>query len=58
VPLPDGDASTLQKQLWERFGIEVPIVDWRDRRFVRVSCHVYNTPAQIDRLVNALRDLL
>jgi isopenicillin-N epimerase len=58
VPLPDGDASTLQKQLWERFGIEVPIVDWRDRRFVRVSCHVYNTTAQIDRLVAALRNLL
>ncbi|MFN0018460.1 MAG: aminotransferase class V-fold PLP-dependent enzyme [Pirellulaceae bacterium] len=58
VPLPPGDRAKLQEALWQQHHIEVPIVDWNGRRFIRVSCHLYNTPAQIDRLVDALRTLL
>ena len=58
VPLPEGDARGLQRQLWERYGIEVPIIEWGGRRFVRVSCHIYNTQAQINQLVDALGELL
>jgi isopenicillin-N epimerase len=58
VPLPDGRATALQQQLWEKYRIEVPIIAWGNRRFVRVSCHVYNSSEDIDRLVEALRELL
>ena len=58
VPLPPGDARTLQQQLWTEFGIEVPIISWGDRRWIRVSCHLYNTRHEIDRLVDALRRLV
>lgn len=58
VPLPPGDRAALQDALWRQHGIEVPIVDWNGRRYVRVSCHLYNTPEQIDQLVAALRRLL
>lgn len=58
VPLPPVDARSLQQQLWDRYGIEVPIIDWGNRQFVRVSCHVYNTTGQIDRLVEALGECL
>jgi isopenicillin-N epimerase len=58
VPLPSGDRARLQEALWQRHHIEVPIVDWNGHRFIRVSCHLYNTPEQIDRLVAALRELL
>ena len=58
VPLPDGDARSLQQQLWERHGIEVPIFPWGGRRFARVSSHIYNTTAQIDRLIDGLQELL
>ncbi len=63
MPLPQGDAAPnqgirdqLQTPLWEKFGIEVPIIHWRGERLIRVSCHLYNTREHIDRLVNALRD--
>ena len=56
--LPDGDAKSLQQQLWERHGIEVPIISWGGRRFVRVSCHIYNMTNQIDHLIDALKELL
>jgi isopenicillin-N epimerase len=54
VPLPPGDAKPLQEALWRKHGIEVPIVDWNGGRYVRVSCHLYNTREEIDRLVAAL----
>jgi isopenicillin-N epimerase len=58
VPLPPVDARALQQQLWDRYGIEVPIVDWGNRQYVRVSCHVYNTTRQIDHLADALKESL
>jgi isopenicillin-N epimerase len=50
-------SNPLQHTLWRRFGIEVPVVDFRGRRYVRVSCHLYNDTSQIERLVAALRTL-
>lgn len=55
VWLPPGDHSKLQSQLWERFRIEVPIVYFANRWLVRVSCHLYNTEDDIERLVAALK---
>ncbi len=54
MPLPPGEAEPLMRTLWERHGIEVPIIDWAGRRLIRVSCHLYNTRADVDRLVEAL----
>jgi isopenicillin-N epimerase len=51
-------ANPLQHTIWRQFGIEVPIVDFRGHRYVRVSCHLYNDTQQIDRLAAALRQLL
>lgn len=47
----------LQQQLWERHRIEVPVMDWNNRRHLRVSCHLYNTRDDIDRLLAALQGL-
>ena len=51
-------ANPLQHQIWQRFGIEVPVVDFRGRRYARVSCHLYNDTEQIDRLVGGLKEVL
>ena len=57
VPLPPGDWSQLQSQLWEQVGIEIPIIFFDERWFVRVSCHLYNNTTQIDTLVKVLHRL-
>lgn len=57
MELPPGESEPLQKALWERHGIEVPIVAFGQRRLIRVSCHLYNDAEQIDRLVEAMRSL-
>jgi isopenicillin-N epimerase len=57
-PVTDGHMHPLQEALWEKHQIEVPIVTWRGSCYIRVSCHLYNDVADIDRLTSALRDLL
>ena len=51
-------SNPLQNTIWQRFGIEVPVVEFRGVRYLRVSCHLYNDTEQIDRLVTSLRSLL
>ncbi len=58
VPLPADRPADLQKRLWAEYGIEIPIPVWDDRPWIRVSCHLYNTRSDIDRLIDALRNLL
>ena len=61
VPLPISEQAageTLKRRLWEEYEVEVPIVDWQDRFFVRVSVQAYNSPSDVDRLVDALAALL
>jgi len=55
LPLPPGDASALQKMLWQDHRIEVPIVEHNGQRSIRVSCHLYNRRADINLLVENLK---
>ncbi len=56
--LQPGTPHSLQHCLAKDFGIEIPIIEWRDRMHIRVSCHLYNTVDEIERLVEALQTLL
>jgi isopenicillin-N epimerase len=60
MPIPRTDVAReeLQRRLWDDYQIEVPIVDWQDHRFVRISIQAYNTPRDVDRLVDALTQIL
>ena len=51
-------SNPLQHTIWRELGIEVPIVEFRGTRYIRVSCHLYNDTEQIDRLVAGLSRLL
>lgn len=58
VPLPPGDRRQLQEALWRESGIEILVPEWNGRRWLRVSCHLYNTREEIDVLVDSLARLL
>lgn len=58
LPLPPCDMHEVKARLWDEFQVEVPIVEWGGRQFVRVSVQAYNGPADIDRLVGALGEIL
>ncbi len=69
VPLPDGFPEPpttgpwidpLHRALFDRFGLEVPVIPWpaAPKRVLRVSAQLYNTAAQYERLAHALVVLL
>jgi isopenicillin-N epimerase len=58
VELPSGDAQELWKRLFEEFRIEVPVYEWEGKRLLRVSIGPYNDEEDVDRLVDALRQVL
>ena len=58
IPLPPCDAKAVKRRLWDEFAVEVPLVEWSGRQFVRVSIQCYNGPNDVDRLVEALKSAL
>jgi isopenicillin-N epimerase len=58
LPLPPCDALRLKQRLYDEYAIEVPIVTWQGRQFVRISIQGYNRQADVDALVRALRVLI
>jgi len=63
VPLPVGLADTrdaaraLQRHLTDT-GVELAMPSWRGRGSVRLSAHVYNRPADYERLAIGIRDFM
>jgi isopenicillin-N epimerase len=58
IPLPRCEPEPLRRRLYDEFGLEIPIVNWNERQFVRVSVQGYNTRADVDTLRDALQALI
>ncbi len=55
IPVRASDADALRRHLYEQHRIEVPVTQHGTHRFVRLSVQAYNTQAELDALVSALR---
>jgi len=63
IPLPEKlhkyhTAEQLQSILLSEYKIEIPIIDWDSRWWIRVSCQIYNTSDEIHHLASAINELL
>jgi isopenicillin-N epimerase len=58
APLPSSNLAVLKSRLYNEFKIEVPLIQWQDRQFVRISVQGYNSQEDIDLLVRGLKILL
>ncbi len=65
LPLPGAKLShlshaELNRQLWEQFQVEVPVMPFPDASgyLIRISAQIYNQPAEFDRLATALNHFL
>lgn len=59
APLPpEADLGFLKARLYDEYHIEVPLIQWGERKFVRISVQGYNTQEDTDALVDGLWSLL
>jgi isopenicillin-N epimerase len=58
APLPLSNVPVLKRRLYDEYKIEVPLIQWQDKQFVRISVQGYNSQEDIDALLNALKILL
>ncbi len=55
LPLPETDLNAVRQRLWGEYKIEAPIHRWGDHNVIRISIQGYNTQADADTLVTALK---
>lgn len=58
APLPSSNLVALKNRLYDEYKIEVPLIQWQERQFFRISVQGYNSQEDIDTLINALNVLL
>ena len=58
LPIPSCDLTVLRSRLLDRYNIEIPPTAWNGQQFMRLSVQGYNTRSDIDRLIEALGELL
>jgi isopenicillin-N epimerase len=59
APIPPvTDPVELKSRLCDEFRVEIPLTEWNDQPFLRISVQGYNTQDDIDALVKALEILL
>jgi len=58
APIPNSALSNLKNRLYEEYKVEVPLIQWRDKQFIRISVQAYNEQEDIDALSCALKSLL
>ena len=58
APLPPSNLTALKNRLYDEYKIEVPLTEWKDKQFIRISVQGYNVQEDIDALLYALEVLL
>jgi isopenicillin-N epimerase len=54
IPVPKCNVYKLKKQLLEKFNIEIPVIKWKNKCFVRISIQIYNNEIEANKLIKAL----
>jgi isopenicillin-N epimerase len=58
APLPPCDPAVLKVRLYDEHRVEIPVIQWQDRQFIRISIQGYNDQGDVDALISALTRLL
>lgn len=56
VPVPITDPNELKSILYNEYKIEIPVFQWKDQIFMRLSTQAYVNQEDVDYLKNALKE--
>lgn len=54
----DTDLAALKTRLYDEYRVEIPVISWNERKLIRLSVQGYNSRADMDRLLFALKKIL
>ena len=57
-PIPETDIEVAKQRLYDECRVEVPFVNWKGLKIVRVSFQAYNDESDLDRLIDGLEMVL
>ena len=57
-PIPVEDVVTAKACLYDDFKIEVPLIEWQDKKLVRVSYQGYNDHKDLEKLMVGLKKVI
>ena len=55
TPLPGRARDYIT--LWDAYQIVVPVLEWNGQAMIRTSIQAYNSPEDVDRLLDAISEL-
>jgi isopenicillin-N epimerase len=55
---PTVDIVTMKSTLYDKYRIEVPLIDWKERKLMRVSLQAYNSDEDCGALLQAVKTIL
>jgi len=58
IPIATDEPEKLQRHLFEKYRIEIPVMRQEKRIFIRYSIQAYNTQADLDKLYKALQEIM
>jgi isopenicillin-N epimerase len=58
APLPLSNLAALKSRLYDEYRVEVPLIQWQNKQFIRISVQGYNNQEDIEKLLEALKVLL
>ena len=58
IPVSTSQPQKLQQLLFEKYGIEVPVMKQGDLTFIRYSIQAFNSQEDLDRLYDALKEII
>jgi len=58
MPVPPCDPMWLKDALYDRYAIEIPVLNWKEHSIVRLSVQCYNTQDEMELLLDALGEIL
>ena len=54
----DTDLAALKARLYDEHRVEIPVVEWNEKKLIRLSVQGYNTNRDMDKLLFALKSVL